>query len=107
MTTTTSATAVLSEELARPHTPTPRRLLRALSTAGFEVRPAARGPAWMPTTPEAYSLVKQAADWHHTGLHDRYKIAGKMGRGKRMIDRYLAAAAELGLLDPDAGEPPE
>ncbi|MGR6921207.1 hypothetical protein ACU635_43785 [[Actinomadura] parvosata] len=104
--TSTTAAAVLGKELSRPD-PTPRRLLRALRTAGFEVRPAARGPAWMPTTPQACSLVQQAADWHNKGLRDRYTIAERMGRNKRSIDRYLAAADMLGLLDPDAGEPPE
>lgn len=102
MTTTTSAVAVLSKELARPHPPTPRRLLRALRSAGFEVRPAARGPAWMPTTPDAYALVKRAADEFLLGL-DRHEIAKRMGKDKRTIDRYLAAAKEIGLLDE---EPP-
>ncbi|TMR90537.1 hypothetical protein [Nonomuraea basaltis] len=106
MTTTTSAAAVLSKELARPH-PTPHRLLHALRTAGFEVRHAARAPAWMPTTPDAYALVKEAADWHNSGLHDRHEIAKRMGKDKRTIDRYLAAAHAIpGLLDPEPEEPP-
>lgn len=100
--TTRSAVAVLRDELARPHT-TPRRLLRALHAAGLEVRPAARGPAWMPTTAQAYALVKQAADLHMADMN-RYEIAERMGRDKRTIDRYLAAAQALGLLAPAKDE---
>ncbi|WP_188197284.1 hypothetical protein [Nonomuraea sp. SYSU D8015] len=106
MTTTTSAVAVLTKELARPD-PTPDALLEALRTAGFEVKAVTR-PAWMPTTPDAYALVKQAADWHNSGLRDRYEIAEQMGRNKRSIDRYLAAAGEMGLLlhaDQEEGPP--
>ncbi|MCF6467345.1 hypothetical protein FAF44_02810 [Nonomuraea sp. MG754425] len=103
--TTTSAAAVLTRELARHPDPTARRLLRALRTAGFEVKPAARGPAWMPTTPDAYALVKQAADLDVAGLN-RHEIAGRMSKDKRTIDRYLAAAREMTLLAPTAPEQP-
>ncbi|MEV0236775.1 hypothetical protein [Nonomuraea sp. NPDC050786] len=100
-----SAATVLSKELARPH-PTPRRLLRALHAAGFEVRPTVRnGPAWMPTTPDAYALVKRAADEFKAGFN-RHEIARRMGKDKRTVDRYLAAADAMGLLDPDREEPP-
>ncbi|MEW1846260.1 hypothetical protein AB0392_50600 [Nonomuraea angiospora] len=103
-TTITSAAAVLTRELGRRPDPTARTLLRALRTAGFEVRPAARGPAWMPTTPAAYALVKRAADEFTVGF-DRHEIARRMGKDKRTIDRYLAAAQEIGLLNEDE-EPP-
>lgn len=105
MTSTRSAAAVISRELARPD-PTPRRLLRALRAAGYEIKPAVSEPAWMPTTPAASALVQRAADLHNAGLHDnRYEIAARMGRDKRTIDRYLAAAQKLGLLDPDRAQP--
>ncbi|SEU46412.1 hypothetical protein [Nonomuraea wenchangensis] len=99
MATTTSAVAVLTKALARPN-PTPHLLLRALRAAGLEVTRTADRPAWMPTTPDAYALVKQAADWHIAGLTPQ-EIAGRMRRSTRMINRYLAAAAAIpGLLDP-------
>ncbi|TYB71178.1 hypothetical protein FXF51_01710 [Nonomuraea sp. PA05] len=102
--TTTTPVAVLTEELARPD-PTPRRLLRALRTAGFEIK-AAQPPAWMPSTPEAQHLVERAAQLARQG-QARDEIAACLRKDKRTINRYLAAADVLGLLSPDTEEPPE
>lgn len=78
----------------------PDEVLAALDKAGMSVlEPLPElAPPWLPTTKHGMHLVRHATLLAAKGL-TREEMAAALGKSKRMVDRYLAAAAHLGLLN--------
>ncbi|MFD8529451.1 hypothetical protein ACFV0L_18725 [Streptosporangium canum] len=91
-------TDVISKVLAADAPPTAADILTALDNAGYLViRPDSSRPAWMPITPRSLAKVQRFAALVNSNK-SHSQIAAEMGVTTRHVERYGAAARELGLI---------
>lgn len=91
-----TATDVISEALAAGAAADD--ILDALSNAGYRVIRPESGPAWMPVTPRSVAKVQRCAGLLNDGK-TLQEVAAAMRASLRQVERYSAAAREMGLVN--------
>jgi hypothetical protein len=92
-----TATEVISDALTSS-APSAEDILDALGNAGYRVVRPEAGPAWTPITPRSLAKAQRIAELINSGK-TLQEIAAVTRMSLRQVERYSAAAREMGLTE--------
>ncbi|GAA4946306.1 DNA-binding NarL/FixJ family response regulator [Nonomuraea thailandensis] len=92
-----TATEVITDALTSA-APNATDILDALGNAGYRVIRPESAPAWIPVTPRSLAKAQRVAELINTGK-TLQQIAAETRMSLRQVERYSAAAREMGLTE--------
>ncbi|MBT2234794.1 hypothetical protein [Nonomuraea sp. NEAU-A123] len=92
-----TATEVITDALTSA-APNAADILDALGNAGYRVLRPESGPAWIPATPRSLAKAQRVAELINNGK-TLQQIAAETRMSLRQVERYSAAAREMGLTE--------